>query len=82
MIVAYWKGSGMCVPNGIYMAPTDSTFFLLPFSLVFPAYLYFALSRPKKVSLLTSGIYIIQRGIPHQPRSLQLWVDFVFSSEY
>ena len=42
-----------------------STFLLLAFSLVFPAY-----QQAKTVSLLTNGIHRIQRGIPHQERML------------
>ena len=53
------------------MAFPDSTFFLLAFSLVFPAYFYSALCRPKTVSLLTNGIHSIQRRIPHHS-SLQV----------
>ena len=59
-------------PSGACMASPDFAFFLPAFSLVFPAYLYSALCRPKTVSLLTNGIHNIQRGNPISHNQFQV----------
>lgn len=56
-----WGGAG-----GSKWLLFDSAFFLPSFSLVYPAYLYSALHKPKAAFLLTNGIHSIMRGIPHQ----------------
>ena len=66
MVVAYQQSLSITVSGGSSMASLCLCLLSLSIQFSFLAYLYFALLRPKTISLLTNGIHSIQRGIPHQ----------------